>query len=255
MQAVKLRSDAQWLLSRPIAHRGLHDVSQGVPENSLPAFDRASKNGWPIELDVQLTSDDHLVVLHDENLKRLTGHDGAVKSSDYATISKLQLDNTAERIPTLSDALDTVNGSVPVVVEIKNVDTVGQLEGMALDALRQYKGPAAVVSFNPFSLRYFRHMAPEFPRGQNAGLFRTSDMNGTKLNPVSKIALRYMLLNGVSRPDFISYQFTGIDSLPVGIRRAAGVPVLTWTVRSADDAERARKYADNIFFEHFMPTV
>src|SRR5580693_9907041 len=62
-----------WLTSRPIAHRGLHDLAAGRPENSLAAFEAAAEAGYPCELDVQLTDSGELIVLHDADLTRVTG--------------------------------------------------------------------------------------------------------------------------------------------------------------------------------------
>ena len=50
------------------AHRGLHDISKGIPENTLPAFEEAFANGFGAELDVHLTLDKKLAVIHDSNL-------------------------------------------------------------------------------------------------------------------------------------------------------------------------------------------
>ena len=66
-----------WLFKVPVAHRGLHDDE--LPENSMPAFAAAIEHGFNIEIDVHLSSDGHLVVFHDDNLKRVCGIDKKVK--------------------------------------------------------------------------------------------------------------------------------------------------------------------------------
>jgi glycerophosphoryl diester phosphodiesterase len=249
------RPEAAWLTSRPIAHRGLHDISKGIPENSLVAFERASRHGFPVEFDAQLTRDGNVVVIHDRNLQRMTGMDAAVVATDYEAITKLRLRDTDQSVPTLVEVLDLIKGAIPIVIEIKNFGSANTLEDKVLELLQTHDQEVAVVSFNPRSLKYFRRIAPEIPRGQNSGLFRTADLDGVKLNQITRLLLRFMLLNALSRPDFICYQLAGITSLPVTIRRRFGTPILTWTVKSRQDQASARPHVDNFFFEGFIPDV
>lgn len=242
-----------WVTKRPIAHRGLHDLSQGIPENSLAAFERASKLGFPVELDVHLTRDGKVVVIHDNNLDRITGMKAAVEATDYDVLARLRLKDSDQRIPTLAEVLDLLSGNVPMVIEIKSANRTNDLEEKVLELVRSRDREVAIVSFNPISLKYFKEMAPDILRGQNSGLFRTGDLDSVELNYITRLALRSMLLNRLSRPAFISYQLEGISSLPVSVCRRLGIPVLAWTVRSPQDQERAREHADNIIFEGFIP--
>ena len=66
-----------------IAHRGLFDNESEAPENSIPAFQRAVQQGYGIELDVQLTTDNRLVVFHDETLQRMCGFDKKLTDCSY----------------------------------------------------------------------------------------------------------------------------------------------------------------------------
>jgi glycerophosphoryl diester phosphodiesterase len=250
---MRIRNDMAWLISTPIAHRGLHGLDSGVPENSLAAFDAAASKGYPMELDVQLSRDGQVVVLHDTNLERMTGMNAAVRDTDYSAMSKLRLRDSDQHIPTLAEVLDLVSARVPIMVEVKSTGTVGELEQSVSSILSSSKQEAAIVSFNPLSLKYFRNKAPQLPRGQNSGLFVKSDVDEVNLNLATRIALQYMLLNSLSRPDFVSYQLEGASTLPVILRRKLGMPVLTWTAKSPDDEATARKYADNIIFENFIP--
>jgi glycerophosphoryl diester phosphodiesterase len=248
-----VKDSAVWLITRPIAHRGLHDAVGGVPENSLAAFDSAAVQGYPVELDVQLSKDGQIVVLHDPNLARMTGVDAAVKDTDYEVISKLRLAESDQHIPTLTEVLEIVNGRVPVMIEIKSTGSVGILEQSVLAALSDYQHETAIVSFNPMSLRYFRKNGPELPRGQISGLFLKADLGDVNLNLATRFALQYLLLNGFSRPHFISYQLDGASTFPVMLRRKAGMSIVTWPVKSAEEQDRAERYADNIIFENFTP--
>ena len=117
-----------WLVKQPIAHRGL--FGDKIPENSIAAFKNAIKNKLPIELDVTCLADGTPVVFHDEKLARMTGKDGFISNCKYEDIQKLTLAGTKERIPTLQEALDLIDGKVPILVEIKNYGkVVGRRDG------------------------------------------------------------------------------------------------------------------------------
>ena len=72
------KPDLGWLVARPIAHRGLHDIAAGVIENSASAAEAAIAGNFGIECDVQLSADGQAVVFHDFVLDRLTGEKGRV---------------------------------------------------------------------------------------------------------------------------------------------------------------------------------
>ena len=93
-------------MHRLFAHRGLFDPGEGIPENSMPAFERAVLCGYPIELDVQVTKDNKIVVFHDYTLGRMCGIDLPLETKTYEELQKLSLQNTGEKIPLFSDVLD-----------------------------------------------------------------------------------------------------------------------------------------------------
>lgn len=70
-----------------IAHRGIHN-NKDIPENSLLAFKTAVENNYAIELDVQLTKDNVLVVFHDYDLKRMTNKNGLIQDLTYKELQK-----------------------------------------------------------------------------------------------------------------------------------------------------------------------
>ena len=72
------RADRKPFMNRHYAHRGLFDNNSEAPENSLAAFKKAVDAGYGIELDVQLSKDNQLVVFHDATLKRMCGVEGKV---------------------------------------------------------------------------------------------------------------------------------------------------------------------------------
>lgn len=235
-----------WLTEFPIAHRGLH--GDAVPENSLAAFARAVAAEVPIELDVRITADGAVIVLHDDNLRRMTGLDRAVAAVTAAEVAELRLAATDERIPRLHEVLDLVGGRVPLLLEVKNRAAVGPLEERVAALLQSYRGPIAVQSFNPFSLDWFRRRHPAIVRGQLAGDFR-----GVDLAWYRKVLLRNLLFNRWSRPQFISYDVRCLPHAAVTRARLRGTAVLAWTVDTADKLSHARRWADNVIFETIRP--
>ena len=239
----------QWLLSKPIAHRGLH--TEEIPENSLGAFSNAIEHGYPIELDVRLTDDDKVVVFHDDSLGRMTGKDGYISKINSDALVDYKLLNGEKKptqfyIPTLQEVLDLVDGKVPLLIEIKNQGAVGLLEKKTAEILRTYSGECAVQSFNPYSIEYFKDNMPDLPRGILSCYFTKKDLK----NPLKRHVLKTLKLNKVARPDFISYC---AENLPNRYVSKTKLPVLAWTVRSNETAQRLSTIANNIIFEKFTP--
>ena len=236
-----------WLVEMPIAHRGLHN--EQYPENSLGAFENAINNGYAIELDVHLTSDGTIIVFHDDTLSRITAKDGYVKNLKKEELPDCKLCNTEYTIPTLKEVFDLVNGQVPILIEIKNTDKVGELETALLKELKAYNGEYAIQSFNPYVLEWFKINAPDIARGQLAGYFKD-----VKLSFFKKYALKRMLLNKkVSCPNFISYEAKKVPNRFV--KHNKKLPLLVWTVRTQEEYLRVVKYCDNVIFENFEPKI
>ena len=100
------------------AHRGLHDNQSDAPENTMAAFDKATEAGYGIELDVQMTKDGQVVVVHDFDLKRVCGIDKAVDECTYEELQEYPIYGSSQRIPLFTDVLQLVGGRVPLIVEI-----------------------------------------------------------------------------------------------------------------------------------------
>ena len=153
-----------FLFDRPFAHRGLHGPRR--PENSMVAFEAAVQAGYAIELDVRVSADGQAVIFHDANLERMTESKGLVVDANAKALKNLNLGNSREGIPSLSDTLEMIAGRVPVIVEIKTcLDQVGLVEKGALPILHRYDGPFAVTAFDARTLAWFRKRQPELPRG------------------------------------------------------------------------------------------
>ena len=194
------------LLITDYAHRGLHD--ENIPENSLAAFSNAIDNGYGIEIDVQLSSDGELFVFHDHTAKRMCGVDKNLSEMTSDEIKSLRLLDTDEHIPTLAEVLSLVDSNVPLLIEIKYYAQTKKLCEVLVEALDAYQGPFAIQSFDPRILRYFKKYRPQFARGQLvAKKPKRSEAKETEAqNPFVTFLLNHLLLNVLSRPDFISIQ-------------------------------------------------
>lgn len=233
------------------AHRGLWDSEQGIPENSLPAFARAIREKAAIELDVHLTKDKQLVVIHDSSLKRLCGTEGTVEEKTYAELSRLSLSGTEYTIPLLSQVLHLVQGRVPLLIEIKTLsarDT--EICSYTYKELEFYNGHYMIQSFNPFVLRWFRQNAPQVLVGQLATA--PADLQGQ--NIIVSTASWLLLFNLISRPDFISYNLKYADCISVRINQLIyRTPVFVWTIRSMNEYRQGTAQYSTVIFENFIP--
>lgn len=236
-----------WLVKDYIAHRGLHNKLN--PENSMGAFVHAIEEGYAIELDVQQIADGTVVVFHDTSLSRMTGRDGYTKNLVKAELCDYKLLGTDFCIPTLEEVLNEVAGQVPILIEIKNENKVGELESAVWKILQNYYGDYAIQSFNPYSLKWFKDNAPSVLRGQLSSSFK-----GTSLPFFKRFALKRMLLNKkVSCPNFISYESKALPNRFV--KKYNNLPLLAWTVRSQSEYLQIVKHCDNIIFEGFIPKI
>lgn len=244
------KSRTAWLTSTLIAHRGIHSSSGILIENSMPALAAAVEKGYAIELDVQLTKDKKLVVFHDKKLKRMFGLDNNLSDLTYAELSELKFAGTSESVPLFSDVLPMVNGRMPILVEIKNEGTVGELESMLYQELKGYTGQYAVQSFNPFSLKWFRDNAPEVLRGQLSGSFVITGYDveyagTTRLPWYKQFMLSNLLLDFESRPNFIAYETVNVDESTLKNLRSLKVPVLGWVIDDEAEYLSVKNYFDN----------
>ncbi|HUR43648.1 MAG TPA: glycerophosphodiester phosphodiesterase family protein [Aestuariivirga sp.] len=241
-----------WLVARPIAHRGLHDISQGILENTASAFAAAIAGGYAIECDLQLTADGEAVVFHDETLERLSPSKGWVKNLTSAEMRKLALRNSSDHIQTLAELLEQVNGKVTLLIELKSHwDGNDALATRALDVLRGYRGPHCLMSFDPDVVEAVRRQSPLTVRGMVAD--RGIDEYYNRLPPERRIELRNFSHVRRTQPNFISFYFRDLPFAPVTELRGSGCPVISWTIRSSDEAALALNHSDQMTFEGFLP--
>ena len=243
-------------LGPPLAHRALHDKTDGRPENSRAAIRAAIAHGYGIEIDLQVSADGEAMVFHDYLLKRLTGETGAVKARTARELARTPLlDGDGEGIPSFAEVLDIVAGRVPLLVEIKDQDglmgpNVGPLEEAVARDLRGYDGAVAVMSFNPHAVTALAAHAPDVARGLTTCSFRTADW--PLLPEATCEHLRAIADYDRVGATFISHRADDLASPQVARIRDKGGAVLCWTIRSAGDEARARAWADNVTFEGYL---
>ena len=227
------------------AHRGLHEIQNGVPENSLLAFRLAKENGYGIELDVHLSKDGKLVVEHDDTLRRTCGADLKIEETDWNTLSSLRLEGTEEQLPLLEEVFDLIDGKVPLLIELKVVGGNFAKLGQAVSlALKEYHGPYCIESFEPRALRWFRQNDPQVARGQLAGTVRK------ETSALISFILKNLLVNALSRPDFIAYHHRDHKNLSFRLCKALyRPPIFLWTVKTEEGEKIAARYNAIPIFE------
>ena len=209
-----------------IAHRGLHNSQ--IPENTLPAFVKCVDKNYIIELDIHILSDNTIVVYHDHNLKKLTGVNKVIETLNYAQLSKIKIDKKYT-IPTLEQVMHIVDGKVPILIEIKDVDNNSKFEEELVKILDNYKGEFAIQSTNPFVIDWFYKNRKDYV----IGLIVFNDLN-------YKLVKKY-----VNKIDFISVYK---KQLPFKINKL----VLGWTIRKQSEYEKYKYLCDNLICENIL---
>lgn len=241
---------------RPIAHRGLHDAAKGIVENSVPAFERAIARGYGIECDVRPAACGTPMVFHDLTLERLMVGEGALAKHGAAALKEFRFKDAGGGMIELAELTELVAGRVPLLVEIKSEwDAPDKrfLEAIAAAALA-YKGPIALMSFDPAVMAAVRNLAPGIARGIVSGQFLADCWWRDKLGPERAYSLTHLLESGPAAPDFYAYD---VNALPTPVtrytREVLGMALFTWTVRTDEQRATAARWADAPIFEGYEP--
>lgn len=234
-------------LAQPFAHRGLHDRTAGVIENSAAAFDAAVAAGYAIELDVQMSRDGVPVVFHDDTLDRLTARQGPVSDLTAQDLGTVILSGSMDRILPLSIVLDRIGGRVPVLVEIKDQGGRDGLPAAVGRDIAAASGPIAVMSFNPGYIHALDGL--EAPRGLTTC---AADDYGPELPDETRERLGRIADWGPGL-SFVSHDHRHLDDPRIAELKSEGASILCWTIRSSEDAGKALNIADQITFEGFLP--
>ena len=250
------RADPAPFKTRFFAHRGLHDNGSDAPENSMAAFRKAVESGFGIELDVQLTADLVPVIFHDPDLLRVCGVNRQVRDCTYAQLQEYKLFGSNERIPTLREFLEMVDGRVPLIVEFKSEDTDMTLCRIIDPMLKAYKGVYCIESFNPLVLFWYRIHRPGVMRGQLSDGFLHIPKYRTFPKAPATISVQFLIPNFLSKPDFIAYNHMYEGNLSRRICRSLyKAKSAAWTIRSEKELIKAADAFDVFIFDSFIPKL
>ncbi|MBO4419589.1 MAG: glycerophosphodiester phosphodiesterase [Oscillospiraceae bacterium] len=234
------------------AHRGLHAIHAGIPENSLRAFRLAANNGYAAELDVRMSRDGSLVVMHDESLKRTTGANASVSAVTTQVLSQLTLEGTREKVPSLEEVLPLFVGKTPLLIEIKPENKNHELlTKKVTDMVRQYPELNYMIeSFDPRVLYWLKKNRPDITRGQLAeNFFKDKDC---KLNWFMRLFLSNLMANFLTKPDFVAYKYEDRNDLAPGLcKKLWHTQLFWWVVPSQEEADPLIRAKDKIIFEGF----
>ena len=245
-----------WLVARPVAHRGLHDNARGIIENMPGAAQAAISGGFSIECDIQLTADGEAMVHHDDKLGRLTEGGGALLGMTAAALKAVKFKDTSEQMMSLRDLCSLVNGRVPLIIEVKShFDGDRKLVRRMAEVLASYSGPAVGMSFDPDQVLALRQTMPTLARGIVAER-RYEEAEWPKATPAQRRGMTDLRHAFRTRPSFVAYRVNDLPApAPWIARNLFGLPLLAWTVRTPEQRARAARYADQMIFEDFLPQV
>ena len=234
-----------------IAHRGLFDNESEAPENSIPAFQRAVQQGYGIELDVQLTTDNRLVVFHDETLQRMCGFDKKLTECSYDELKHYRLAKSDEKIPLFDEVLKVIDGKVPLIVEVKSEGDWKKTTQLMAERMDSYQGCYCMESFHPFAVKWFKDHRPEIIRGQLSTNYFKDKINRKWYE---KFLLSNLMLNFLTKPDFIAYNHLWKKDFSYTLCRKLFKPEnVAWTIKNQKELEEAEKTFDVIIFDSFIP--
>jgi glycerophosphoryl diester phosphodiesterase len=243
---------SDWLTARPVAHRGLHDAARGVIENTPSSVAAAVTANYAIEVDLQITADGEAMVHHDDALGRLTEGSAALAQLNAAELRRVSFKATADRMISLGELCELVGGRSTLVLELKShFDGDRRLPQRVAEVLRGYAGPAAAMSFDPGQVAVVRELMPGLLRGLVAERHYRAHHQDKSWFRSSADYFRDLT---AARPQFLAYSVRDLPSpMPLLSRYVLRLPLLTWTVRSAEDRACAERWADQMIFEGFRP--
>lgn len=206
-----------------IAHRG---ANADAPENTLAAFQLAmDQSADGIELDVMLSGDGQVVVIHDDTVDRTTNGTGRVREMSLKQLQSLDA-GEGECIPALKDVLAQFGGKCLINIELKNFSSIfDALPYKVAELILQYKLVESVIvsSFNPFNFRRIRRCLPEV----KTGLLTQSRQARLRLWRLFKY-------------DALHPHFSDVDQALVSAMHRENRQVNVWTV---DDPEEITRLA------------
>ncbi len=250
MPQVGKRTDSYLFTNHLYAHRGLFDNDTDAPENSMKAFKKAVDAGYGIEMDIQLTKDNEVVVFHDAQLERMCHEEGKVRDYTLDELQKFSLANSEERIPLFWDVLSMVDGKVPLIIEYKMYSSDTAVCVLANEILEKYQGVYCIESFNPFVVLWYKKHRKDIIRGQLSEDFLK---NNIKVNPAVWMVGK-LLFNFIVKPDFVAYNAKNYKSLSRRLcRNLYKNTAVAWTIKDQTQLDEMKEQFDLFIFDSFVP--
>lgn len=235
------------------AHRGLHNSAENIPENSMAAFRLAAERGYGIELDIHLTRDGRLAVIHDNSLLRTAGVDVKVSTLTSNELLQYRLEGTEETIPFLEDVLPLFEGIAPVIVELKVEGNSVPLAEAACKTLDNFNVDYCIESFHPQPILWLKKHRPEICRGQLSQNF-FQGKEGTGLGKAVDFIMTNLLTSFLTVPDFIAYNHRHRSNFSLHMAKIFWhVQEVSWTIRTPEDMVRCETEGSLSIFESFSP--
>ena len=235
-----------WLVNKTITRFGF--VTETEPENSVGAYENAIKINAPIMICVQSLDDENLVCFSYKNVSKLTDGTGYVQTLSLDEVKKLKIKNTKYNVLSFEDALKTIAGKVPVLVNIYNDGSVGKIESNIYKVLKEYSGEYAIVSTNPYTVEWFKNNAPDVVRGIKSGKFTDKYYGSIKTKKLTKLKF-----NKIAEPDFIVYNACDLPSKAVNKHNV--LPIIAYDIANEHDYLNVVKYCDNVISNGFTPEI
>lgn len=214
-----------------------------IPENSILAFKRAIRNKYIIELDVHITKDNKIVVFHDFSLKRLFNVNKLVENCTYNELLNYSFPNTNQKIPLLKSVLNIVNGSVPIIIEIKSLSFNGKLEKELCKIIDNYNGLIYVQSFNVLSILWFRINKKKINRGI---IYSSLDK---KANILKNNIIKLILFNTILKLDFISCNKDSLNDNYI-VKARKKIPIFSWTIKNKEEYDLYQRFSDKLICDN-----
>lgn len=235
------------------ANGGCHDFGHDKPENSIEAYEEAMRHGYGVVIDVRVTKDGVPVAFSDHELWRMCSAEGKVELTKYDKLKECKLLGTDQTIPTLEEALNVIDGQVPVLLNIKSwKENYGFICTRVCEVLDKYEGIVAVESLDYRVIRWFRNYRPSIIRGQM--LERRSLGKFELMSAAGQFAREWMLTNCLSRPDFVSVHLADRDGISLRFCKLLyHVPLVYWTICTTEEYEIAREDDAVVVFEDIEP--
>lgn len=246
-------SKNSWIIDKYIARDGV--CEEGLTENTLSAYDVAIKNKYALSIPVKMIDDGSLICFgHSSLSKVISSESGYINKMTLDELKNFNLNENGEKIPTLREALDHIDGKIPVILDIKNDGMVGKFEESIITLVDNYikshkkYGDIAIMSSNPYTLEYFLNNYPYVTRILKSGKFETKMYGSIPAKKLTKLKLYK-----ITQADFICYSHTDLPYRKIKKHKPAGV--IAHTVFNQNQYIKVAPYCDNIIFSGFKPYI